>query len=87
MNRLPDHRPNKPELVRALAAQERILTGTSPKRGELESAQFFPRWLPRLIAFYIAAHTLVGLALLIAAALAILRFLPLIQRISELAGA
>jgi hypothetical protein len=46
----------------------------------------FPVWLTRLICAYIAVHTLAGLALLICAIVAAIRFLPLIQRISELAG-
>ena len=53
----------------------------------------FPRWLTRLVCAYIAAHTIIGLAVLIAATLAIVHFLPLIQklplliqRISELTG-
>ena len=45
-----------------------------------------PRWLTRLICAYIAVHTLAGLALLICAVVAAIRFLPLIHRISELAG-
>jgi hypothetical protein len=52
----------------------------------LTSAPLFPRWLTRLICAYIAVHTLAGLALLIAAVVAVIRFLPLIHRISELAG-
>jgi hypothetical protein len=50
------------------------------------SQPLFPRWLTRLICAYIAVHTLAGLALLICAVVAAIRFLPLIHRISELAG-
>lgn len=49
-------------------------------------ALVLPPWFARLICTYIAVHTLAGLAFLICAVVAAIRFLPLIHRISELAG-
>jgi hypothetical protein len=67
---------------RIFAAQSRLAGQLKPFVSRID----FPVWLTRLICAYIAVHTLAGLALLICAAYAAIRFLPLIQRITELAG-
>lgn len=41
-------------------------------------------WWYRFVGVYMAIHTLSGLALLIAAAVALYRFLPLIHRIADM---
>jgi hypothetical protein len=82
-NRLPNRRLNldTAEIRRAFAAQQRLFKGpTAP----LPPEPLFPRWLVRLVIGYIVAHTLTGLALLIAAAITLYRFLPLIHRIADM---
>lgn len=83
MNRLPDRRLNldTAEIRRAFAAQQRLFKGQTVA---LPPEPLFPRWMVRLLIGYIIAHTLTGLALLIAAAVALYRFLPAIHRIAEM---